>query len=97
VRVEITKSTTTSIGRQIISDADEFRDCTNQLDRVIDNIAAAWTGDDATLFTGVVKSRHIAGLHELADTINEYGQFLANVPEAYVVLDETFAGKHINV
>jgi len=54
VRVEITKSTTRSIGRSIIDDGVEFKECVNQLDRAVDGLAASWAGDDASLFTNVV-------------------------------------------
>ena len=97
MRIMIHKSPTAFRGRKIVEDSVEFNENVTRLLDIIESINAVWDGQDALKYINVMRDKHIVGLRHMADIIGEYGEYLAQVPEAYALLDESFASKNINV
>lgn len=81
----------------IISDLEEFGNQISKLLAVIENINSAWDGDDALSYINILKERYIVNLNEFLKVMNDYSDYLKNVPGAYELLDEIFSSKVIDV
>jgi hypothetical protein len=97
MNITIKKDEVLKIGKSIIDDASDFEDETKKLLSIIDNINLAWEGADALKYINILKDKYIVGLNELSDVIKNYGEYLKNVPEAYMLLDEAYCSENIDI
>lgn len=97
MEVYIDKDSVSSEANTIISDLDEFKVQINKLLSVIENINSAWDGNDALKYVNTLKEKHIPNLNEFLENLNDYSDYLKNVPGAYELLDEIFASKVMDV
>lgn len=88
---------TKRIGNEIINYSSNLNDNAKQLINIIDRISNLWDGADSLKYINTMKDNCIVKLQNLSDLVEKYGQYLQQVPEAYNILDETFASKNINV
>ena len=95
--IKINKNEVVKMGNRIISESSDFSNEIKKFNNAIEKINIAWQGDDSLKYINVMRDKYIVGLKELADVIEEYGDYLKNVPEAYSILDETFSSKNISV
>lgn len=63
---------------------------------IVSNINEAWKGSDALAYVERLSNTYIPKLQEYSKYINNYGEYLKNIPGAYELLDELYANKNIN-
>lgn len=97
MEVYIDKDSVSSKADTIISDLEEFKVQINKFLSVIENINSAWDGEDALKYINTLKEKHVPNLNEFLDFLNDYSNYLKNVPGAYELLDEIFASKVMDV
>jgi hypothetical protein len=97
MNVTIKKNEVLKISNSIIANAEDFESNIKKLLNIIEGINLAWEGADALKYINTLKDKYIVELNGLVDVINQYGEYLKNVPEAYMLLDEAFSCKNIDV
>ena len=84
-------------GDDILAKSKTFGNQIKQFQNIIERIDKAWDGSDSVKYINILKEKYVVGLNDLKDTLEEYGKYLKNVPEAYQILDEIFSSKSIDV
>ena len=97
MNIEINKTDITNYGNQIIDYSNEFKDEIKKFSALIESINTAWDGADALKYINIMKEKYIVGLEEMKSVLDEYGNYLKKIPEAYSALDEIFSSKSIDV
>lgn len=86
-----------SIVKQMRQYSSNLNDIVVQLTSIIDNIENAWQGSDATIYVERLRSKCITDIKILNKLLEQYENYLSNVPGAYETLDNVFQTKRINV
>ena len=97
MKITIDKNAVEKSGKKIIECNSYFIDDIAKLNGVIDGINNAWDGADALKYVNDMRDKYIYKLKELSSILENYGEYLKNVPGAYEILDETFSNKNINI
>jgi hypothetical protein len=97
LNIVVKKSETSKIGADILNHSHDFFDDIKKLTAIVDKINVAWSGDDSLKYINTMKSKYLPGLIELKDNLEAYGEYLQDVPDSYMALDETFTSKNIDV
>lgn len=93
----IKKNEVRKMGDKIIDYSNDFMNDIKKFNSIIDSINIAWDGADSLRYINTMREKHVAGLEELKSAIQEYGEYLKNIPEAYSIVDEVFSSKYIDV
>ena len=97
MNITVKKAEILKTGNDIVACSEDLTTSINRITAVIDNINSIWEGVDSLKYVNTMRDKYIVGLNELQDVVEEYGMYLRNIPEAYTILDETFASKQIDV
>lgn len=84
-------------GNQLIENCNEFENYIKKFDYLIDSINVAWEGNDSLKYVNTMKEKYLFSLEKLNSILEEYGDYLRDVPDVYATLDEVFASKNIDV
>lgn len=97
MNIVINKSDIKNYGNQIIDYSSDFKDEIKKFSALIETINTIWDGADALKYINVMKEKYILGLEEIQNVLDEYGNYLKKIPEAYSAVDEAFSSKNIDV
>ncbi len=97
MKVTIECSDISNYGKQIIDYSNDFKDQINKFTSLIEEINSIWDGADALKYINTMRDKYIVGLEDLRAILEDYGNYLKQVPEAYQALDEVFSTKRIEV
>ncbi len=95
MNLSINYEETRSIGNQIISKSEEFRTVLNQINNINGQIGSVWAGTDAQKYTQAVGTQAQL-MNQLAGVINEIGDYLVKVSNAYETASQNNANS-INI
>lgn len=73
---------TRDTGNQVTSKGSDFQDLLNTIKNVNSELQTYWEGSDATKYSTAV-AEQAEEMQKLANTINEIGEFLVSVGNAY--------------
>ena len=73
---------TRSIGTQVSQKGSDFQELLNRIKAVNTELQSYWEGSDASKYSGAVATQ-AEEVQELVNTINEIGEFLVKVGNAY--------------
>lgn len=73
---------TRDTGNQVTSQGNDFQDLLNTIKNVNSELQTYWEGSDATKYSTAV-AEQAEEMQKLANTINEIGEFLVSVGNAY--------------
>lgn len=88
--LRINYSETISVGSNVVTKGGEFTDLLNKIKAANNELQTYWEGSDASKYTGAV-AEQAQTMQNLAETINEIGEFLIKVGNAYREAMETNA------
>lgn len=91
------KSNIEKRGSKIIDASISFNNDVKELLSIIETINNVWQDDTSLSYINNLRDVHIANLSEFAIFLEDYGDYLKKVSQAYDVFDETFASKNIEV
>lgn len=97
MEVLINCSNTSSTGSKIVDYSNDFSTYVKKIDSILDSINTAWSGDDSLKYINAMKDKYIVELEEIKKYLEDYGNYLKKVPNAYKTLDEAFSSKNIDV
>lgn len=97
MNILINKNDITNYGNQVINYSTNFENEIKKFNSLIESINTVWEGADALKYINVMKEKYIVGLEELKDVLEEYGEYLRDVPETYSALEEVFTSRNIEV
>jgi len=97
MKITIQKNEVKKVGEDIINLRKDFGSNVFAFSRVIEKIEDAWKGNDATKYISSMRDRYVPDLTEFSNTIEDYGNFLKQVPEVYEAFDEAYASKEISI
>ncbi len=80
--LKINYDETISVGNQVQTKGSEFQSLLNQIKTTNQDLKAAWEGQDASKYANAVEEQ-AQSMQKLCDTINEIGEFLVKVGQAY--------------
>ena len=80
--LNINYSETISVGNSVLAKGAEFQDLLNQIKAVNTELQTYWEGSDASKYTNAV-AEQAEVMNRLAETINEMGDFVVRVGNAY--------------
>ena len=78
---------TVAVGQQVSTQGAEFGTLVDQIRRVNGELGGAWDGADAQKYLGAVEQQ-LQVMGQLNTTINEVGEFLVRIGEAYRAAQE---------
>jgi len=78
---------TAAVGQQVTTQGGEFQTLLGNIRRVNGELAGAWDGADAQKYLGAV-DQQMQVMDQLNTTINEIGEFLVRIAEAYRAASE---------
>ena len=81
---------TISVGNQVNEKGNEFKEVLTTIRNINNELQGYWEGSDATKYTNAV-AEQAAYMDELAKTINQMGDFLIKVGNAYKEVSENNA------
>lgn len=73
---------TRNTGNAVIGQADEFKNLLENIKNINNELKSYWQGADATKYSGAVDEQ-AQYMQQLATSINEIGEFLVQVGNAY--------------
>lgn len=73
---------TIAVGQNVVTKGGEFQDLLNKIKSVNNELRTYWEGQDASKYTEKV-GQDAESMQKLCNTINEMGEFLIKVGEAY--------------
>lgn len=79
---------TISVGNQITTKSEEFKELLSKIRNVNSNLKTAWEGSDATKYTSAVEEQAIS-MDKLAMAMDELGAFVSKVGKTYQEVSET--------
>lgn len=97
MNILISESDIKTYGNQVIEYTADFKSEIDKFNSLIETINSIWDGADALKYVNAMKEKYINGLLELHDVLNEYGEYLRDVPETYSSLEEVFTARNIEV
>lgn len=80
--LNINFSETRSVGNQVTTKGGEFTTLLSKIKRINTDLQSYWEGSDASKYSASVATQS-EYMQQLADTINEIGEFLVKVGNAY--------------
>lgn len=97
MNIIINKYDINNYGCQIIDYSSELKYEIKKINGLIESINAIWDGADAIKYINVMKEKYIVGLEEMQNVLDEYGNYLKQIPEVYSSVEEVFSSRNINV
>lgn len=97
MNVIINEPNIANYGKQIIDYSNKFEDEIKKFSMLIDEINTIWEGKDAVKFVNTINEKHKVKFEELKGILDEFGEYLEQVPNTYSTLDDTFSSKYIDV
>lgn len=88
--LKINYSETISVGNQVTEKGGEFQELLNRIKSVNTELQTYWEGSDASKYSTSV-SQQAEYMQQLTNTINEIGEFLVKVGNAYREVSENNA------
>ena len=85
--IEVDTDEILTIVGKINDSAMELDDYIGKIDGFLGNISDAWQGKDANVFVEGLKGDYISELRKLKEAMDNYKDFLNNVPGKYDTLD----------
>jgi hypothetical protein len=95
--IMITKSNTEKRGSKIMATSDDFKNDVKELLSIVETINKAWQDDQSLTHINTLRDKYIVNLFNLGFAMEKYGEYLNKVPQAYTMLDESFASRNIQV
>ena len=80
--LKINYSETISVGNQVTEKGGEFQELLNKVKATNSELKTYWEGSDASKYSTSVEQQ-AEYMQQLTDTINEIGEFLVKVGQAY--------------
>lgn len=80
--LKINYAETISVGNQVTAKGGEFQELLNKVKAVNGELQTYWQGSDASKYSASV-SQQAEYMQQLANTVNEIGEFLVKVGQAY--------------
>lgn len=80
--LKINYSETISVGNQVTEKGGEFQELLNKIKTTNSELKAYWEGSDASKYSTAVEQQ-TEYMQQLSDSINEIGEFLVKVGQAY--------------
>ncbi len=80
--LRINYSETMSVGNQVSQKGGEFQTLLNKIKSANSELKSYWEGSDASKYSNAVEQQ-AEYMQKLTDTINEIGEFLVKVGQAY--------------
>lgn len=80
--LKINYQETINVGNQVTAKTEEFKMLLSKIRNVNSNLKTAWEGTDATKYTSAVEEQSTY-MDKLGEAMNEIGQFLVKVGNAY--------------
>lgn len=97
MRVTIQNDMINNKANSIMTNIDDLYSYLNELDDLISNINVAWRGNDVLKLVNSMREKYIKETRNLLEELQEYQDYLSNIPKAYELLDETYSNKNIDV
>lgn len=88
--LKINYQETISVGNQVQSKGSEFQELLNKVRTVNSELQTYWQGSDASKYSNAV-AEQTEYMQQLSNTINEIGEFLVRVGQAYQEASENNA------
>jgi len=82
---------TISVGNQVTQKGGDFQELLNNIKTVNNELQSYWQGSDASKYSTAVATQ-AENMQQLVNTINEIGEFLVKVGNAYRDVAEQNAG-----
>ena len=96
MNVLIDKGQVSKIASSIVSDTEDLKKEIDNLLNSIEKLNTIWQGKDATKYVTGLKEDCILELNKYHDILQDYGNYLQNVPQGYDILDSIFSSKNID-
>lgn len=97
MEVMIKCSDVINYGERINNYSSELQDNINRFNMLIESINDIWSGADALKYINLMQTKYSVGLQDIKSILDEYGEYLKKVADAYSALDETYSSKVIDV
>ena len=89
--LKINYGETITVGNQVSNKGNDFQELLNRIKAVNTELQSYWEGQDASKYTTAVNTQ-AEEMQKLINTVNEIGQFLVKVGQAYQEAAESNAG-----
>ena len=96
-KIEITKASVDKIISDLQAEKNNIGTFMTKLDTELGDVNTAWSGQDATKYTRIMRNSYKATLKELNDSYQSYIDFLSNVYSEYKKVDDKFVAEKIEV
>ena len=95
--MKINTEEVSSISSSINASINSIKTQIGKLYDLIPEISEAWEGEREKKFVDIFEKIFLTKLNELESDLEKYEFFLKNVPKSYLMLDEEYGNKDIDV
>lgn len=94
-KIIVNKSELKRMGAKLISDANSLHSEGQKINSIINEMAGYWEGKDRDKCVTVIKDTYLVNLDKEKNRINNYGEYLKKIPNAYDELDNSYMKRKI--
>lgn len=97
MEIKVKRKEINQSANKLINSSEELKKEKESVRTILGSINEVWNGLDAIKYIEVLESKYVIELEILCDCIENYGNYLKNIPDDYTKIDELYASKKINV